>query len=331
MPTARKNQISLDATPYYHCVSRCVRRAFLCAEDNVTGQNYEHRRGWIEDKILELADVFALDVCAYAIMSNHYHVVLHIDNEQALNWSFDEVIHQWHQLFKGCVLSQRYLKGENLGQAEFRVLSDIVFQWRKRLMDISWFMRCLNESIARQANVEDNCTGRFWEGRFKSQALLDEAALAACMAYVDLNPIRATMAKTPETSEYTSIKQRIKKAETVHASNHLHQQVKSLMPFAGNPRKDIPKGLPFRLTDYIELVEWTGRILRDDKRGAIDDTTPPLLERLNIEAKHWGYMTQHFESRFKGLVGSVYKLKLACEQMGLQRTPGLAPCKECFP
>ena len=87
----------------------------------------------------------------------------------------------------------------------------------------------------------------------------------------------------------------------------------------------------FRLTDYIELVEWTGRIIRDDKRGAINATLPPILERLNIEAKHWGYMTQNFESRFKGLVGSVYKLKLACEQMGLQRTPGLAPCKECFP
>ena len=258
-------------------------------------------------------------------------MVLHIDNDLAKNWSFDEVIHQWHQLFKGCVLSQRYLNNENLGQAELKVLSDVVNKWRLRLMDISWFMRCLNESIARQANEEDNCTGRFWEGRFKSQALLDEAALAACMAYVDLNPIRATLAKSPETSDHTSIKQRVKKAEMAHAPNHLNQQVKSLLPFAGNPRKDMPKGLPFRLTDYIELVEWTGRIIREDKRGAIDASLPPILERLNIEAKHWGYMTQNFESKFKGLVGSVFKLKLVCEQMGLQRTPGLAPCKECFP
>lgn len=331
MPAARKSQISLDATPYYHCVSRCVRRAFLCGEDSITGQNFEHRRGWMETKMLELAGVFALDICAYAIMSNHYHVVLHIDNEKALNWSFDEVIHQWHQLFRGCVLSQRYLQDEYLTQAELKVLTDIVNVWRLRLMDISWFMRCLNESIAREANFEDNCTGRFWEGRFKSQALLDEAALVACMAYVDLNPIRATLAITPETSNHTSIKQRIKKAETAHSPNHLHQQVKSLMPFAGNPRINIPKGLPFRLTDYIELVEWSGRILRDDKRGVINHTTPPLLERLNIETKHWGYMTQNFESRFKGLVGSVFKLKQVCEQMGLQRTPGLAPCKECFP
>ena len=99
----------------------------------------------------------------------------------------------------------------------------------------------------------------------------------------------------------------------------------------GNPRKDMPKGLPFRLTDYIELVEWMGRILRDDKRGVINENVPPILERLNIKAKHWVYMTQHFESRFKALVGSVFKLKLACEQIGLRRTPGLASCKKCFP
>ena len=232
--------MSLEATPYYHCVSRCVRRAFLCGEDNVTGQNYAHRRGWIEDKLSELADVFALDVCAYAIMSNHYHVVLHIDNAQALNWSFDEVIHQWHKHFTGCVLSQRYLKGENLGQAELNVLAEVVEQWRQRLMDISWFMRCLNETIARQANSEDHCTGRFWEGRFKSQALLDEAALAACMAYVDLNPIRASMATSPETSDHTSIQQRIKKARNGSRpqppSNNKSRQ---LMPFAGNPRDAI--------------------------------------------------------------------------------------------
>lgn len=144
-------------------------------------------------------------------------------------------------------------------------------------MDISWYMRCLNESIARQANEEDGCTGRFWEGRFKSQALLDEKALAACLAYVDLNPVRAGMAKTPEESDYTSVKERVAKALS---NDRKVLQPKHLLPFVGNPRQQMPKGLPFRLKDYLELIDWTGRVLREDKRGAIPAHLPPLLERL---------------------------------------------------
>ena len=103
------------------------------------------------------------------------------------------------------------------------------------------------------------------------------------------------------------------------------------MPFAGYPRQDSPKGLPLRLTDYLELVDWTGRILREDKRGAIDENLPPILERLNIEAKHWLFLTQHFESRFKGLVGTAYQLKRVCEKLGYQRVPGMKSCKTYFP
>ena len=317
MPKPRYAQVSLDATPYYHCVSRCVRRAFLCGVDDASGQSYEHRRQWIEDKLLALAEVFALDVCAYAVMSNHYHVVLHVDNQEADSWDTEEVIERWHQLFSGNVFSQRHSRGENLGKAEMKVLEKDVTQWRARLADISWYMRVLNESIARQANAEDGCTGRFWEGRFKSQALLDEAALAACMAYVDLNPIRAGLAKTPEASHHTSIRKRAQKAQTAAAPNHLQQQEKALLPFAGNPRQDMPKGLPFRLTDYLELVDWSGRILREDKRGAIPEHLPPILQRLNMDATQWVYLTRHFESPFKGLIGSLHKLKQACQKTRL--------------
>ncbi len=331
MPKPRYAQISLEATPYYHCISRCVRRAFLCGTDSVSGRSYEHRRQWVEDKILSLSAVFALDVCAYAVMSNHYHIVLHIDKELCDSLSFDEIIERWHKLFSGCLLSQRYVKKYKLGAAELKTLEDIVEIWRNRLMDISWFMRILNEGIAREANEEDICTGRFWEGRFKSQALLDESALAACMAYVDLNPIRATMATTPETSDHTSIKLRINHASKQTKPNLKKQQPSNLFPFVGNPRKNMPNGLPFKLSDYIELVDWSGRTLQKNKRGYIDKSTPPILHRLNIDKDSWKYLNKYFESLFKGFVGSAINLKEICAKLNYQRSPGLGSCERYFP
>ncbi len=330
MPRARKTLVSLDATPYYHCVSRCVRRAFLCGKDTFTGKDFEHRRQWIEDRLLTLADAFAIDIAAYAIMSNHYHVVLHINRDMAEQWSTTEVIDHWHSLFKGSLLSQRFASGETLSSAERNALSEQVNEWQERLMSISWFMRCVNEPIAREANHEDKATGRFWEGRFKSQALLDEKALATCMAYVDLNPIRAKMATTPEQSNHTSIQQRIKKAVNTKQPGHINQQPETLLPFVGNPRKDMPTGLPFQLNDYLELVDWSGRIIREDKKGAIADNLPPILQRLDMDAKQFIYLSQNFEKPFKNLVGAAHHVRKACQAIGKNWVHGISQCETFF-
>jgi len=108
----------LKPTPYYHCVSRCVRRAFLCGEDATTGISYEHRRQWIEDRLLALSESFAMDIAAYAVMSNHYHVILHVNREQAESWSATEIVERWHKLYKGNALSQRFIHNEPLDQVE---------------------------------------------------------------------------------------------------------------------------------------------------------------------------------------------------------------------
>ena len=332
MPRPRNTLVSLEATPYYHCVSRCVRRAFLCGKDHNNGFNFEHRRGWIEERLLELATIFAIDIAAYAVMSNHYHVVLHVDSERAQSWSEREVAERWHRLFKGSLLSQRYCHDEVLTAEEDKALAKEIAHWRQRLISISWFMRCLNEPIARAANLEDKVTGRFWEGRYKSQALLDEKALAACMAYVDLNPIRANMAISPETSAHTSIKRRIETARTTPLTKQSDQQNNGLLPFVGNPGNHMPKGLPFRFRDYLELVDCSGRLIREDKRGHIPAELPNILQclELDIDARNWVYLTQHFEHPFKHLVGAADRVRNACTALGQRWVQGISQCERLF-
>jgi len=221
------------------------------------------------DRIKLLCSVFAVDLCAYAIMSNHYHIVVRINAEEIKQWSDEEVAKRWMQIFSGPLLMHQYLTNADLTRAELKCVADMFSSWRERLADLSWFMRCINEPIARMANAEDHCTGRFWEGRFKSQALLDERALLACMAYVDLNPIRAAMARTPEQSDYTSIQERIKGADN-----------SCLRPFG----KAQDNSIPFNLKDYLELVDWGGREVKHNKRGYIPADVPPILLRLKMDA-----------------------------------------------
>jgi hypothetical protein len=174
------------------------------------------------------------------------------------------------------------------------------------------------------ANQEDDCTGRFWEGRFSSQALLDEKALAACSAYVDLNPIKAGIADSLTESDHTSVKRRCEQAVKAE------QQTDGLHPFAGNFRRDMSNGLTFRLTDYLELVDWIGRILRDDKRGAIPESTPQIIKQLNIDPKQGCYLSQNFASQFKSLVSTSYHIKQACEKLGKQWVHGIRTCEKFF-
>ena len=303
MTLPRKQQVCLDSTPYYHCICRCVRKAFLCGEDELTKKNFDHRKQWLVDKITQLADVFAIDICAYAIMSNHYHLVLKVDKEKAEQFTDEEVAFRWMQLFTGHNLVNRWLTEPNITDAEKEAALEIVQIWRLRLYELGWFMRCLNESVAVQANKEDNVKGRFWEGRFKSQALLDETAVLACMAYVDLNPIRAGVAQTPEQSDFTSIQQRLK--AIANAKTSQQAQPKTLLPLTGYQAHTKQMGLPFKLIDYFQLVEWTGRCIREDKKGAIPAHIKPLFERFNINEDDWVAVIQDFNRHYISAAGNL--------------------------
>ena len=320
MPQSRQSQISLIDTPYYHCVSRCVRQAYLCGQDQQTGRSYEHRREWVEQRLLFLGRVFAIDICAYAVMNNHVHVVLHIDKEEAESLTKHQVLERYHRLHKGTLLTHKYLSGKTLNPVERYTVESTINVYRQRLYDISWFMRELNEYIARQANKEDKCTGRFWEGRFKSQALLDEATILSCMVYVDLNPVRAKIEKTPETSKHTSIFQRVKAAQK-------HHQPGSLMPFTSHLKQDQPKGIAFSLKDYCELVDCTGRCIREDKAGYITQEQSPILDRLGLSDEQWLTLTQEFEKQFCYAAGAEQMMQQFKIHTHHQRLRGMKQAK----
>ncbi|WP_111977362.1 transposase [Algibacillus agarilyticus] len=366
MTKARKSQISLDDTAYYHCVSRCVRRAFLCGQDNITGQCFEHRREWLVTRIKQLATIFAIDIAAYAIMSNHYHLVLRVDRNIALAWSDDEVLKQWHLLCKPMPVVQRYLDNNIISDNDLIIVKQEAAKFRERLYNISWFMRYLNEFISRQANREDNCTGHFWEGRFKSQALLDETAILACMAYVDLNPIRANMANTPETSDFTSIQERIgvanhliephvnnvrtdsDKIENNSTDNHRTDNDKTvnkqaiassldsikpanLLPFAGNAHiSNNPTHIPYELINYLQLVDWTARQLKPNKRGKMNDNTPEILKRLNITVDNWLEYSSHIEDQFGFSLGAEQKMRTYSQHVNVKRIAKLKSAKRYY-
>ncbi|MDN3678757.1 transposase [Vibrio tapetis subsp. quintayensis] len=304
MATARKQLISVNATPYYHCVSRCVRQSYLCGQDTNTSKSYEHRREWIEHKIQSLSHAYCIDVCAYAVMSNHYHVVLHINRDKALGLSLDDVVQRWGYEHKLPILIQRWLSKELRTEAEEDKCLEIIEIWRERLWSLSWFMKELNYDIACKANQEDQCSGHFWESRFKSQALLDEKALAAAMAYVDLNPVRAGIAASPEQADFTSIKVRLK------ALTDNLETAPCLYPFIGNSTKKLIDGIPFRLLDYIELVDWTARQYRDGK-AVMASNLPPILEKLNFNQSSWLEVCTTLEKKRSTAIGSPSSLEQA--------------------
>jgi hypothetical protein len=242
-------------------------------------------------------------------MSNHYHLVVYVDENEAKGWSDEEVCQRWQQLYHNHPLVERLQQGKCSCQAEQDKAQEIMNKWRERLMDLSWLMRNLNEYIARKANREDNCLGRFWEGRFKSQALLDEKAVLSCMAYVDLNPIRAKMADSIQSAQYTSIFERIHdKASDIDKKEQLPFTVKPLLGFIGNEHQQSPKGISFSLLDYLTLVEETGKIIREDKRGYLTEQAFPLLKQLGINSEDWLQLAQHFGKQYRQAVGSISEL-----------------------
>jgi len=314
MPRPRKQLVDLNATAYYHCINRCVRQMFLLGDDPLTGANFDHRRQWIADRITELTGLFAVDVCSYSLMSNHFHLVVHIDAARARGLSDGEVIERTEMLYPGAVAEARLWPA---AKWESKVV-----EWRGRLMNLSWFMRCLNEYIARRANRETKAKGRFWEGRFRSQALLDVGALLTCMAYVDLNPIRAGIAETLEESDLTSIRQRLLAAATPAGLAPFADEVGEI---TAQPKRE---PLPIERAGYMELLRWTAAAYRGESLGT--KQAPAVLEQTEIDREGFLETLREFPRRFFTMVGQVQCIDLESKRRGYRRRPGLSGARRLY-
>ena len=209
----RSEQFDASEVCVVHVIQRCVRRAFLAGRDDRTGIDFSFRREWIRRRMEALASVFGVDVLTYAIMSNHFHVILRNRPDVVATWSDEEVALRWLRVFPGRRLDEQLAEPTKEDVKMLATDGERIAVVRRRLSDISGFMRALSEPIARLANKQDECTGRFWEGRFKAQRIVDEAGLLACAMYVDLNPVRAALADSPDRSLHTSAYDRIQAAQ----------------------------------------------------------------------------------------------------------------------
>lgn len=322
MPKPRKLLVDPTRTLYYHVTSRCVRRAFLCGSDRVTGVSYEHRREWIEQRLRLLSSIFAIEICAYAVMSNHYHIVLKLKPQEGAEWTNREVLDRWRCIYRGPKLLERAVRGESLSVLEVASVNEMLKVYRSRLSSLSWFMKALNEPIAKMANKEDNCTGHFWESRFRSQALFTTASLIACMAYVDLNPVRAGLSSSALRSDYTSIKERIDPTFDVREAltpqfkeNTLRcfdLDVRPLMKFARRANEDtFSSYLPISLRQYIGLLEYTAAIGPNGHRKPTPRKTASVIRSLHITPDEWLIDAFHFETLYTlGAFRPPYELAL---------------------
>jgi len=370
MTLSRKSQINVENVTTLHIYNRTVRRAFLIGLRRMDGDEQEdtHRKEWIRNRLRELVQIFHIEVAGYAIMSNHYHLVVRTRPDLARKLTPYEVARRWWDLYPKKRDSRGRPKepsGEDLDMILFDPESGSpdgrLNLLRRRLGDLSWFMKSLNEYISKRANREDGCTGAFWEGRFKSDVLEDQGAVLACMTYLDLNPIRAGLAETPESSDFTSGQDRTKVALSRRKLEGLKREFQAKKMRAERRRKleeieqewnrtvdhvswlnameqtsllkaspEIGAILNIKEEDYLSILDWTGRQLRLDKKGKIPDDLKPILDRLDIRAENWVETIRHFDNWFYRFIGNLKSLAHAAQSRGLKWVAGIPGAKAAF-
>ncbi len=247
--------------------------------------------------------------------------MLYSDPLEPLKWTDEEVAERWLMAYPGRLGLPENTKLREMKKQAIMAAVDKLKSYRKRLGSLSWFMSRLNEPIAKQSNAEDYCTGKFWEGRYSAQALLDETAVFSCMAYVDLNPVRAKITEKLEDSKNTSIKKRLENIQKSQGKSQLNKNIEAISGQIKQQR------IFMLLKDYIQLVEWTGKSIAHPNKASIPEHITPILQRLNLQQGHWLKQIENYSSNYCHVVGSVEKIREKAAKLKRRCFHGIAAAK----
>ena len=319
---ARVEVFAPDEIAIVHVCNRVVRRCFLMGFDPVSQKNFDHRKSWVEDRLKALAAHFGIDLLGFSILSNHFHLILRSRPDVVALWDDTEVARRWLTL---CPVRKKQNGSiEEPTEPELNAIRNNplrLAEIRTRLSDIAWWMRLLCQHIAVRANKEDGESGKFFQSRYRAIRLCDEAAVLACSAYVDLNPIRAAIAETIEASDFTSVQRRIESIQANAAAiidnrpqvqpdrwlapltiDELRDSIGSL-PSRGQHRCSDKGFLAMSTIDYIELLDWSARQIVTGKQGATSPDITPVLERLSLNSETWLALVKDFGQLFCQVAG----------------------------
>jgi REP element-mobilizing transposase RayT len=341
MTVARCHLVDVSVTRWYHCMTRCVRHAFLLREGEFD------RKEWIDRRIKELAEIFAVSVGAFSVLDNHLHLLLRLDSDVAQGWSDEEVVRRWGRLFPPRDKARRPIPVSKDWLVWRLKDAAWVAKIRSRLASLSWFMKCLKEPLSRLANRQDRVGGAFFAGRFKSIAILDEESLLATCAYIDLNPVAAGIVKLPEASPHTSIQARVHHVKAQNRSGDLlaaqHGSTTGTRASAGledslwlcpiedrrrldSSREGMLEG--FSLGNYLLLADYTGRLFRDGK-AVISAEISGILDRIGTTAESWCSRLERLcRRRLFGrfFAASRTRLREIARSLGVHHLANLAGC-----
>ena len=346
----RSDVFDPDTVGVYHCYNRIVRRSFLCGFDPISGNDYSHRRGWLYRRLRYFAKHFAIDVLGYAILSNHFHVVLRNRPDKVKAMSDREVVTAWLMI---CPKSGKQPDGTILAPTENEIRVELnapgeVEKLRGRLSSPSWLMRQLCQYMGIRCNAEDEMRGHFWESRFGMKRLLDEAAVLACLAYVDLNPIRAGLAGDLESYEHVSIGERMRAlgggsidplswlasvelasaadGESAAVVNRMTRQ--ELAESLEAQSQQLLGTLPVQMGEYVRLLRWLAVHQRPELRerfalsSGSDSSGASVLEALGLKPSLFIDAVFHYGHRFFSAVGCTAELEREARRRGRGRLNG---------